>query len=273
MNKNLLMIPGPTEVKDSVLKELSSPIEPHYGKEWSSRYFNIVNKLKNIFQTNNDIIALTASSSAAMDCALSALIAKGDRIILCHNGFFAERIKEIIISWGGDPVLFSGPFDKSIDVEKLKLFIQKNGDVKAIVCVHNETSTGVENPIKKICKIAKEYDLITIIDSVSGLGGSRLEVDKWDIDVAITGSQKCLEGPAGLAIMSVSNKFWSLIKKRKNPISGWYLNLMVIRDYQEKWTDWHPHGPATAAVSLFKALDKSLDNIINEGLEKKISKT
>ena len=272
MNSKILMTPGPTEVSAEALKQLAQPMKPHFGKEWVELYSDVIAKLKIVFNTDNDIIVLTASSSAAIECAISSVIEPGEKVLICHNGFFAERIKEIVISWGGEPVLLYESFYQAIYPMEVEKVLNTNKSIRSIVWVHNETSTGVVNPVKAICKIANEQKIISIVDSVSGIGGSDFQADNWNVDIAITGSQKCLEAPAGLSFLSVSNNAWEKIHSRKSVINGWYLNLNNINDYREKWADWHPQGPNTASVSLYLALNASLDKIIQEGLNERIDR-
>ncbi len=272
MKHKILMIPGPTEVSIEVLAKLALPVEPHYGDEFVKLYFEVVAKLKKIFETSNDIFILAATSSAAMESAVNCAVEKGDKVLVCHNGFFGERFKEIVESVGAIPVLLKADADKPIEPNRVKKVLEDNREINTITVVHNETSTGVENPIEEICEIAFKRGILTIIDSVSGLGGANFSADKWKIDLALSGSQKCLEAPAGLSFLSISEKAWQRFRGRKTKIHGWYLNLLNLKKYQEQWQNWHPQGPNTAPVSLYLALDAALDRIIREGLEERIKR-
>ncbi len=260
-----LLIPGPTEVRQGCLDELSRPISPHYGNDWVKLYNNVIDKLKIIFNTKNDVIIFSATASAAIESAISSLINTGDKVLICHNGFFSNRIKEIVLSYGGHPILVKSNFNQSVNIMDVKKKLNNHNDIRLLALVHVETSTGVVNNVKEICEIAKNLKILTLIDSVAGLGGTELLVDKWNIDFAISGSQKCLQSPAGLSFLSVSKNAWHHIDNNPRQ-KGWYLNLKNIRNYQSKWSDWHPQGHNTAPVSLYKSLNYSLEEIIKEGL-------
>ena len=272
MKHKILMIPGPTEVSSEVLAKLALPVEPHYGDGFVKLYFKVVAKLKKVFETSNDIFILAATSSAAMESAVNCAVEKGDKVLVCHNGFFGERFKEIVESVGAIPVLLKATPGKPIEPNRVKKVLEGNREINTLVVVHNETSTGVENPIEEICEVASKKGILTIVDSVSGLGGARFSADKWKIDLALSGSQKCLEAPAGLSFLSISEKAWQRFRGRKTKIHGWYLNLLNLKKYQEQWRNWHPEGPNSAAVSLYLALNAALDRIIREGLEKRIKR-
>ncbi len=272
MKHKTLMIPGPTEVSSEVLAKLALPVEPHYGDEFVKLYFKVIVKLKKIFETSNDIFILAATSSAAMESAVNCAVEKGDKVLVCHNGFFGERFNEIVESVGAIPVLLKAAPGKHIEPNRVKKALEDNHEIRTLTVVHNESSTGVENPIEEICEITSRRGVLTIVDSVSGLGGARFSVDKWKIDLALSGSQKCLEAPAGLSFLTISEKAWQRFRNRKTKIHGWYLNLLNLKKYQEQWQNWHPQGPNTAPVSLYLALDAALDRIIREGLEERIKR-
>lgn len=265
--RKMLMIPGPTEVSNEVLEVLSEPIRPHYGAEFAKSYFEVVGKLKRVFQTQNELFILAATSSAAMESAVNSVLEGGDKILICENGFFGQRFAEMAESVGARTVFVRSKIGKPIFADKVKEVLDTEPDIKALAIVHNESSTGVETPIEDIIRIAYEKGVITIVDSVSAMGGVDLPVDEFKIDLCISGSQKCFAAPAGLAFISVSQKAWQHFKVRKTPIHGWYLNLLTLKKYQQQWLNWHPQGPNTAPVSLYLALNQSLDEILAEGLE------
>jgi alanine-glyoxylate transaminase/serine-glyoxylate transaminase/serine-pyruvate transaminase len=267
-----LMIPGPTEVAVEVLERMSRPVEPHYGEEFVRLYFGVESKLKKVFQTRNDIYTLAATSSAAMEAAITAGTEPGDEVLVCHNGFFGARFAEIVASAGGRAVLVRAEFGQPIRPAEVEAALRDHPGIRLLALVHNETSTGVENPVREIVAIARKRKVLTVVDSVSALGGVPLPVDKWGIDFCVSGSQKCLESPAGLSFISVSERAWKFMAARKTPVAGWYLNLLTLRRYRREWIKWHPQGPNTAPVSLYMALDAALDRILAEGLEKRFAR-
>ena len=272
MKHKILMIPGPTEVSSEVLAKLALPIEPHYGDEFVKLYFKVVAKLKKIFETSNNIFILAATCSAAMETAVNCAVEQEDKVLVCLNGFFGERFKEIVESVGAIPVLVEADIGKPIEPNVVKRVLDDNHEIRTLTVVHNESSTGVENPIEEICEVASRRRVLTIVDSVSGLGGTRLSVNKWKIDLALSGSQKCIGAPTGLSFLTISQKAWERFRNRKTQIHGWYLNLLNLKRYQDQWRNWHPQGPNSAPVSLYMALDAALDDVISEGMETRIKR-
>jgi aspartate aminotransferase-like enzyme len=261
------MIPGPTEVSEEVREEIGKPVSPHYGSDWVGIYKETIGLLRTIFRTSGDMFVLVGSSSAAMEASVMSAIEPGDKILVELSGNFGLRFKEIAEAQGGKVVPLNVELGNAVDPDEVRSVLEQDRKIKAMTLVHNETSTGVTNPVKELGDIAKEHGLLYLVDAVSSLGGIELRTDEWNIDFCITGSQKCLETPPGLAMMSVSDNAWKAMERRKEPIRGWYLNLQNLRRYMIMWADWHPHGPETMATSLFKGLRVALGKILEEGLE------
>jgi len=137
--------------------------------------------------------------------------------------------------------------------------------------VHNETSTGIVNPIKEIGEISSEFDIPLMVDAVSSLGGMELKMDQWNIDICVTASQKCLESPPGLALIAISQKGWRTIEKHQDSRHGWYLNLRLWKKYSRERAGWHPY-PVTMAVNNILALRAALKKILAEGLDKRVAR-
>ena len=267
MRRKILMIPGPTEVSEEVRQELAKPVTPHYGSDWVGIYKETIEMLKTVFKTTGDMFVLVGSSSAAMEASVMSAIEPGDRVLVELSGTFGLRFKEIVEAQGGKVVPLNVVLGKAVDPEDVKRILERDPGIKAMTLVHNETSTGVTNPARELGEIAKEHGLLYIVDAVSSLGGIELRTDNWSVDFCITGSQKCLEAPAGLAMMSVSEKAWKAMERRKEPIRGWYLNLQNLSRYSTMWSHWHPQGPGTMATTLFMGLRLAARNILVEGVE------
>jgi len=267
VRRKILMIPGPTEVSEEVREEIGKPVSPHYGSDWVGIYKETIGLLRTIFRTSGDMFVLVGSSSAAMEASVMSAIEPGDKILVELSGNFGLRFKEIAEAQGGKVVPLNVELGNAVDPDEVRSVLEQDRKIKAMTLVHNETSTGVTNPVKELGDIAKEHGLLYLVDAVSSLGGIELRTDEWNIDFCITGSQKCLETPPGLAMMSVSDNAWKAMERRKEPIRGWYLNLQNLRRYMIMWADWHPHGPETMATSLFKGLRVALGKILEEGLE------
>ncbi|MEW6358123.1 MAG: alanine--glyoxylate aminotransferase family protein [Planctomycetota bacterium] len=261
-----LMIPGPTIVSEKVLEKLSLPMMPHYGDEWSAFYFDVVAKAKKVFQTKDDLFILAATSSAAMELAVSHATEPGEKILICNNGFFGDRFAEMAECVGAEVVTTRSEHGQAITEEQVRSALKEHPDIRALAVVHNESSTAVETELSGITAAAQERDVLTIVDCVSSLGAVDIPTDELGIDFCLTGSQKCLAAPAGLALISVSDRAWGRIRSRRQPVPSWYLNLNILAKYRGEWADWHPQGPNSASVPLYLALDQALDEVIEEGL-------
>ncbi len=270
-HKKLLMVPGPTPVSKNVLNVLSKQVNPHYGVRWKKKYEIIINKFKKILFTKHKPYVIPGSGTYAMEAAISSILKKNDSVLICYNGFWAERIKEICLSYGLKINLLRSNFNDPINLDKLENILLKKKAIKMVLFVHVETSTGLENPISEICSICSKYNVLSFVDSVGGLGGVKIKFDKMKIDVLASSSQKCLNVPAGLGILLLSKKAKSKISNNNSKL-GWSLNLNNINKYMKIWKSWHPHGPTTSPVSIFLALEKSIDNIINERIEKRFKR-
>ena len=267
-----LMIPGPTEVSAKTLEKMALPMQPHYGAEWAKFYFEVVEKLQRVFQTKNDLFPIAATSSALMEMAISHAIVPGEELLICINGFFGERFEEMAASLGTKIISTKSDYGRPITAAQVRRALDEHPQIKALAIVHNETSTGAVSDIFEIIPMARERGVLTIADCVSSMGGVDIPVDKLGIDFCLTGSQKAIGAPPGIAFISVSERAWAAVSKRKQPVAGWYLNLNILKKYREKWRDWHPHGPNTAPVSLYLALDQTLDEIFAEGLPQRFAR-
>jgi len=182
------------------------------------------------------------------------------------------RFAEIAKYNGARVIPLNVEFGKAVDPEDVRRLLKAHPNIKAMTLVHNESSTAVMNPVAEIAAVCREYDVLLICDTVSSMGGVDIRTDEWELDYCLTGAQKCLQSSPGLGMITLSPKAWEAIDNRKQPIRGWFLNLSNIRDYCEKWSDWHGHGPVTAPTALYAGLEASLDLILTEGLENRFAR-
>ena len=261
-----LMIPGPTEVSAKARQLMALPMQPHYGANWVQLYFEVVDKVKQVFQTKNDLFILAATSSSVMEMAVSHAVEPGQEILICNNGVFGDRFTEMANFLGAKVVTLRSDYGLPITGDQVRAALESQPHIKALALVHNESSTGVESPLPEIARAAREKNVLTIVDCVSSMGGVNIPTDELGIDFCLSGSQKCFGAPAGLGFLAISPRAWEAIAARRSPITAWYLNANVLKEYQEKWRTWHPQGPNTAPVSLYRALNQALDEILEEGL-------
>lgn len=260
------MLPGPTNVPDRVMCAMLQPMINHRGADFHALYSEMEANLKYVFQTENDVFMLTSSGTGGVECAVTNLINEGEKVIVPVFGAFSERLAEKIRRRRGIPIEMVLPWGTALKASMIKEAIEKEPDAKAIFIVYNETSTGVTiRELPQIGKIAKENNMLLVVDAVSILGGDKLPVDEWNIDVCITGSQKCLACPPGLAMVSVSPKAWEKIRKTEN--KPMYFDLLEMKKSAAK-----SETPFTPALPLFYALNEALKLIREEGLEKRIER-
>ncbi len=254
----LLMIPGPTIVPARINRAMSAPIIPHRGKEFSEMFLEQMNRLKGVFRTKNDVYVLCGSGTAAMEAALSNTISPDDKVLCLVNGKFSERFAEIASSFGADVLVLESEWGHPVDVESVADVLSEHPDIKVVTMVFNETSTGVRNPVEDVGELVRHTNAILVVDTISALAGDVFETDLWNVDICVSGSQKCFALPPGLAFISLSDKAWEVIDS--NDSYAYYLDLKRYRKDKA-------HAPYTPPVSLVYGLKESLDIIDEEGLE------
>ena len=265
MDETLLMIPGPTRVAPRVLKAMSENIVNHRSAIFGKFLTETSEMISNIFQTNNKSYILTGSGTAAMEAAIVNILEPGDKILNVFGGKFGERFSNIVEAFGGESKRIEVEWGKAANPDDIKEALEEDESIKAVTVVHNETSTGVANPIKEIGKILDDYDALYIVDTVSSLGGAEVDVDGYNIDICVTGSQKCLAAPPGLAAITLSDDAWNVIDNTDSRC--YYLDL---KKYRKTSSLEPPETPYTPAVSLVYALHEALKVVEEEGLKNRI---
>lgn len=260
MKDKIIMTPGPTYIHEEVRKAMLKPItNPDLDLEFYEFYKNVTKKIGNLLNTDNEVLILSGEGILGLEAACASLIEPGDRVLCIDNGIFGKGFGDFVEMYGGECVYFSSDYRKPVDNNELKLFLEKDSDFKFATLVHCETPSGLVNPIKEISLLLKEYNIVTVVDAVSSIGGEFIDVDGWKIDIALGASQKCLSAPPGLTFLSISPEAWNLIIKREKPIAGFYCNLAIWRDWYEK--KWFPY---TQPISDIYALGVAVDRLIND---------
>jgi alanine-glyoxylate transaminase/serine-glyoxylate transaminase/serine-pyruvate transaminase len=266
-----LFIPGPCDIDDDVLEVMGQPVRRSHGPEWLEDLNETTALLKGVFRTAADIFIVPGPGSAALDMALGSLAAAGDKAIVAHNGFFGDRLAFIAECGGIEVVRVAAPAGRPLDPADLAKALAVHPDARVVALVHHETTTTVLNPLRDMAALVREAGRILVVDAVSSLGGEDLPVDEWRVDVCVTASNKCLEAPPGLSLISVGPRAWDQIKARPRTNHGWYLDLKTWRWYAENWGSWHP-APVTMPTNLILALQTSLRKIAAVGLDAHIAK-
>ena len=259
------MLPGPTNVPNRVINAMLTPMINHRSDDFRKLYKDIVNKTQRVFETENDIVVLTTSGTGAVETSVVNLIKKDDLVIIPVNGEFSTRLADLIDNYGGRTIRINSPYGQNPPIEKVEEAFEKNSNIKALYVVYNETSTGTTlRNLSKLGDICKAHGAYFVVDAVSILGGDELPVDKWNVDICFTATQKALAAPPGIAPISISKEAKKYMIE--NPPPSQYLNL---KRYFKYYNDSF-ETPFTPAVSLFYAYQEALNIIIEEGMENRI---
>jgi alanine-glyoxylate transaminase/serine-glyoxylate transaminase/serine-pyruvate transaminase len=271
MKKKLLMIPGPCDVDEEVLLEMSQQVVAHYGEDWVKVYNETRNLVRKLLNTSGEVFISNGSGHLAVEAMLTALGEEGEEIALVENGHFSYRMAELLESYRLKPNILTIEWGKIVTPDQVENFLKQNTKVKSLVLVHSETSTGVLNPIKEIASVTKRMDVLFAVDAVSSVGIVPIDMDNWGIDFCVTASQKGLGSPPGLAVLAASNRAMEKVRNRKKPIPGWYANLQVWDRFNTEGVKYQPFF-ISLAVNNVIALKKSLENIFEEGLEDRFAR-
>lgn len=263
MIKRYVMTPGPTPISEEVLLEHARPLMHHRTPEFSKIFIGVGEKLKKLFKTENDLFILTSSGTGGMEAAVTNSFCKGDKVLVASIGYFGERFKKMSEKFGLNLVSLDYEWGDAVNPDDIKKALDENPDIKGVMLQFSETSTGAINDIKAIGNIVKNYPAILIVDAISGLVASDLRTDEWGLDIVIGGSQKGLSAPTGIAFISVSKKAWNLIEKSDLP--RFYFDLPKAKEASLRTP---PQTPWTPGISIIVALNKALDMLFEEGLEK-----
>ena len=258
----LSMLPGPTNVPNRVMRAMLAPMINHRSDDFVELYTDVVDKTQQVFQTQNDIVALSASGTGAVEAGVINVVKKGDKVIIPVNGEFSTRLSQLIEGQGANVIKLQTPPGENSTFDQIKEAFDNNKDVKAFYVVHNETSTGtMVNYLDKVSDLTSRNDAFYVVDSVSLLGGADLKVDKWNIDVCLTGSQKAIAAPPGISPISVSAKAKKYMIA--NPPPTHYFNLARYFKYYDE----EKHTPFTPALPLMYAYREALSIMLEEGLQ------
>lgn len=260
-----LMGPGPSDVHPRVLTAMARPTIGHLDPAFIAMMEEIKALLQYAFQTDNALtIPLSAPASAGMEACFVNLVEPGEKVVVCMNGVFGERMKDNIERMGGVPVMVEDAWGKPVDANKLEDALKTHRDARVVAFVHAETSTGVQSDARKLTEIAHHYDCLTIVDAVTSLGGSPLKVDEWGLDAVYSGSQKCLSCTPGLSPVTMSDRAVEKIKQRKTKVQSWFLDLNLVMGYWGSGKRAYHH---TAPINPLYGLHEALAMLQEEGLE------
>ena len=257
-SKRYLITPGPTPIPPEVAAAAAAPMQHHRSPEFRALLLETLGRLQQVFATENDIVLFTGSGTAAMESAVANMLSPGDRVVVATAGNFGDRWVKLIRSYGLEPVVVEQPWGERLDPARIGAAASEEG-TKAVFVTHSETSTGVVHDVEAIAAAVAPTGAALVVDAVSSLGGVELATDAWGVDVVVSGSQKALMSPPGLAFASVSEKAWKLAERSQLP--RYYLDWRRAADSQVKGDT-----AFTPAVSIVLALRTALDLILTRGL-------
>jgi aspartate aminotransferase-like enzyme len=260
--KQRLLTPGPSPVPEETLLELAKPVFFHRSAEFRQMLGELHEDLKYVFRTKNPVMTLTSSGTGGMEAAVANCLGPGDKAICLISGRWGERWRNLCKAFGIESVNVTVPYGQAVQPEQLKKALTDHADAKAVFATLSETATGVANDIAAFGKLVAPTKAVLIVDTISGLGVMPCETDEWHVDVNVSGSQKALMLPPGLAFISVSDKAWKLIEGNSQR-RVFYFDLIKYRDKLVKESD----TPYTPANTLIRALRVSLKKIRTEGIE------
>lgn len=256
-----LLTPGPSPVPEETLLELAKPVFFHRSAQFRELFSEVTEDLKYVFQTKNPVLTLTCSGTGGMEAAVSNCLPPGSKAICVISGRWGERWRNLCKAFGVEAVNVTVPYGQAVPPEQLKKALADHPDALAVFATLSETATGVANDVAAFGKLTTAANKLLIVDTISGLGVMECRTDDWGIDINVTGSQKALMLPPGLAFLSVSDKAWQLIEKN-TARRAFYFDLLKYRD-KVKEND----TPYTPAHTLIRALRVSLKQIRAEGIE------
>jgi alanine-glyoxylate transaminase/serine-glyoxylate transaminase/serine-pyruvate transaminase len=260
---------GPSRVHEDVLKVMSQTTIGHLDPDMITMMDQLKDMLRYIFQTSNNMtFPVSGPGSLGMEACANNMIEPGDDVIVAINGVFGTRMAEVARRAGANVTITEDDWGKAVDPNKVEKALKSNPNVKIVGFVHAETSTGALSNAAEICRLAKDNNAMTIVDTVTSLGGVPVNVDVWGADSVYSGSQKCLSCPPGLSPVTFSDQAVNFILNRETPVQSWLLDLSLVAGY---WQGDEKSGARTyhhtAPVNALMGLHEALRKVVQEGLE------
>lgn len=265
MKKSYLFTPGPTPILPDALLAMAQPIDYHRSEDAVALIKDVLEKLKHVFQTENDVLFLTSSGTGAMDGAVANLLCQGDKVLVVRSGKFGERWAEICEAYGVEIIPIDVTWGDSVAPETVEAQLTANPDIKAVFATLCETSTGALHDIEALARLTQSRPTLLVVDAVSALGADDLQMDNWGVDVVVSCSQKGLMTPPGLAFAALNERAWKAVEQSDLP------------KYYFDFRKAHQRGlegsvPYTPAITLLIGLQYALNHICDEGIRPTIAR-
>lgn len=251
------MTPGPVQVPENVrlarsISTTNADLDPQFYDEYKETC-ELISKL---LHTKNETLILSGEGILGLEAACASMTEPGDRVLILDNGIYGAGFADFVSMYGGTPVMYTKDYKNAFDVDELDAYLKEDHDFKYATVVHCDTPSGMLNDIHKICPLLKSYGIMTVTDSVSGMFGNEVDVDKAQIDILCGGSQKAVSAPPGLTFVTISEEAKKAMETRKTPIASFYCNLTIFKDYYKNL--WFPY---TMPISDIYGLKAAMDNI------------
>ena len=255
-----VMTPGPTQVKENVRMARSLVCtNPDLDEDFVEFYKDTCELISSLLGTKNETLILDGEGILGLEAACASLTEPGDKVLIIENGVYGEGFADFVSMYGGVPEFYHADRLNAIDPDALSSYLKEHHDYKYATVVHCDTPSGMLNPVEKICPLLKEYGILTVVDSVSGMFGNHMDVDKFQIDLLCGGSQKAVSAPPGLSFVTISADAYKAMHSRKTPVASFYANILAFDGYYEK--KWFPY---TMPISDIYGLRQAFDNIKND---------
>jgi aspartate aminotransferase-like enzyme len=255
-----LRIPGPTPLPERVVRSMNRPMIDHRGPEFAAILAEITAGAKRVFKTRNDLLLLTSSGTGGLESAVANLVSPGDQVVVALCGNFGERFAALAAAYGAEVVRLEFEWGQPVDPDDLGVVLQRHPRAHVVLLTHNETSTGLTNPLRELARVARNVERLVVVDGVSSISSIEIETDAWGVDVAVSGSQKGWMAPPGFALVSVSERAWAQQAKARSP--RFYFDWKEAKTWAEKGMT-----PFTPAVPVAFALQEGLRMLEEEGLD------
>ena len=265
MKKKWLFTPGPTPIPPEALLAMAQPIDYHRSEDTVALIKDILEKLKHVFQTENDVLFLTSSGTGAMEGAVTNLLSRGDKAIVIQSGKFGERWNDICSAYGIEVILIDVTWGDSVEPQAVEALLTEHPDVKAVFATLCETSTGALHDIEALARLTQVRPTLLVVDAVSALAADDLQMDNWGVDVVVSCSQKGLMTPPGLAFAALNQRAWDAVACSDLP--KYYLDFRKARQ-----SGLEGSVPYTPAITLLTALQCALNRICAEGIRSTIAR-
>lgn len=270
--ERILLGPGPSPVPARVLGALGAPTLGHLDPQYVAIMDEVCEMLRQVFQTKNSLtFPVSGTGMAGMECIATNLLERGDEAIVCVNGVFGGRMKDVMERCGATVHAVEAAWGDVITLDQISAALDQHPKAKLVAIVHAETSTGAHQPLEGFAELVHSRDALFVVDAVTSLGGHELRVDDWGIDAIYSGTQKCLSCPPGLAPVSFGDRALAVMDSRQTKCQSWYLDVSMLRKYYTSGGGGRVYHH-TAPINMTYALREALAIVLEEGLENRIAR-